>query len=162
MRNALCVKGLEVAVSIGKTGERKREGRAERKRASRRGRSAQRGSNQKWMAEGQEGRGGTMEWGRAETGPGLLGKCVNAYWSPSSTHNPLRQHLSPLVERRGEDEREGRGERRRRRRKRRVDKLLQQFIFICRLSSLPLLALLSSIWECSRINLSHSSRLSFY
>lgn len=159
MRNALCVKGLEVAASIGKTGERKREGRVERKRASRRGRSAQRGSKQKWMAEGQEGRGGTMEWGRAETGPGLLGKCVNAYWSPSSTHNPLRQHLSPLVERRGEDEREGRGERRSRR-KRRVDKLLQQFIFICRLSFLPLLALLSSIWECSHIN--HSSPLSFY
>lgn len=41
-----------------------------------------------------------MEWGRAETGPGLLGKCVTAYWSPSSTHNPLRHHLLSIVGRR--------------------------------------------------------------
>lgn len=74
---------------------KKEEGRKEgRKEARNRGRS-----RSGWRMV-KEGKGRTMEWGRAETGPGLLGKCVTAYWSSSSTHNPLRQHLSPIVERR--------------------------------------------------------------
>lgn len=161
MRNASCVKGLEAA-SIGKTDPR---GRVERKRAAgeEEARDGGRSRSSGWrMAEARKGKGGTLEWGRAETGPGLLGKCVTAYWSPSSTHNPLRQHLSPVVGRRWLAPGWGRGVGGKGAGAGRADKLLQQFIFIYRLSYACLSPPPSSLASPRYENARRTKRISLY